>query len=162
MREFKTIWLCPYTARHDAKSSPCSPKPLAKLDAGGGSQSGWGIRDALAPLAYDCLLGGPKIKRRRRKVRIPEHIHLTHYRGEDRKLWLCSLEAIPMAGLSQLSAVNLQKDYYQLCSQQPHRNLGDVCPCSSTEGWHALWSSSMLRSGIAAQLQYEYSNNKWQ
>lgn len=37
VREFKTIWLCPYTAKHDAKSSPFSPKPLVtKLDAGVG------------------------------------------------------------------------------------------------------------------------------
>lgn len=64
---------------------------------------------------------------------------------------VCSLEDVPVPGLSQLSTVNLQKDYYQLCSQQPHRNLGNVCPCSSTQGWHALWSSSMLRQGISAQ-----------
>jgi len=58
-------------------------------------------------------------KRRIRKATIPEHNHLTHHRGEDTKLWLCSLEDTAVPDLSQLSPINLQKDYYQLCSQQP-------------------------------------------
>lgn len=131
--------------------SPLSPKPfVTKLDAGGRWCCGWGIRDALAPLAYDCFWVVPRQSGGERRPE-SQSISIWHTTEKKTQDWLCSLEDIPVPDLSQFSPVNLQKDYYQLCPQQPHRNLGNVCPCSFTQGWHALWSSSMLRQGISAQ-----------
>lgn len=116
---------------------------------------GWGVRDTLAPLAYDCFWVVPRQSGGERRPE-SQSISVWHTTEEKTQDWLCSLEDISVPGLIQFSPVNLQKDYYQLCPQQPweclpmllHTRL--ACPLELQHAETGYFSSAN-----------KYSNNKW-
>lgn len=115
--EFRTIWLCPYTTRPSAKLSPLSPKPLViKSDAGGGWQTGWRIRDTLAPMAW-MPFGWSQDKQE--KTAGWNCTANPSDRGEE-KTWLCSL------GGHTLALGDRKSCWIQFTLAHPKSTLGKV------------------------------------